>query len=548
MSSEKRIPDEIFEELLGLTDKNGKLEDNISQKEFDKKYSLNVLNKLRIKNAAEAFFSLSIEKIYQLFKREKYQNNFLNFNEFKNDNNEEDDELIEESTNTDLGLGFGTIKNFLTPFISVLNSIYRLKKIFKFFSKIRRFFIKFFRIILNAFKYLYKFIVLIVKKIFFILRMLFKVCWKVRKFFIFIGKMIIKAIRGFLPFVKKSLNKIFGTLIPKFKSLFSKIKKLLRPLFKLLGRVKKILIKFGGKILAKLGARMATSAAVTASGVGAPIGMIMAIGSALWTAWDLYDIYKMIKTDREVQENLIEIVNASENINQLDQDNTTLQNEEIFTEEDISPVVATNLYRNEMGEIISIDKETFITDEDTKNIVKQTVQIIKKLALHSPEIQKILDSKKSELDIFNEYQKLVKSENKNIIGKSELLLLLGSPDGTKPINLIEIWRKIINWIKNNIFEFISAKKIVEKLNLKMATNKNEFVDDNYIFDITGKIYKSDTSKNNQDDSQTVAFIEKSKIKTTDIFEPFFNAKSNLNTVQRSKTFIIKELKAALCTA
>lgn len=130
MSSEKRIPDEIFEELSGLTDKNGKLEDNISQKEFDKKYSLNVLNKLRIKNAAEAFFSSSIEKIYQLFQTK----NLLQVNRQKDIEPDDNipENLLEENAKESFSLLkiFKWIKSLIKPIRIVFRAIINLSKLF----------------------------------------------------------------------------------------------------------------------------------------------------------------------------------------------------------------------------------------------------------------------------------------------------------------------------------------------------------------------------------------------------------------------------------
>lgn len=77
MASEKRIPDEIFEELSGFTTNEGKLETQITQEEFDKKYSLKNINRFRIQNAAEAFMSKSLSKIFKFFQKDSIGKNFL---------------------------------------------------------------------------------------------------------------------------------------------------------------------------------------------------------------------------------------------------------------------------------------------------------------------------------------------------------------------------------------------------------------------------------------------------------------------------------------
>lgn len=357
---------------------------------------------------------------------------------------------------------------------------------------------------------------------------------KIVKIFISIGKMIIKAIGKISPHVKKTLSKIFRRLIPKFKRLVSAIKKIIKPLFKLLKRVKRILFKFARKFLIKLGTRLAVSAAVSATGVGAPIGVLMTIGSTLLAAWDLYDVYKIIKSDREICNELIEISKISDNIKDINSEINVAPDED-FNENNIEVYIPPTVYRNKEGNIIKIDKTVLEGDIDAEDFLKQAVKTIKNFAQYSPEIQKILNSKKTDLEIFNEYQELIKMEEKNIIGKTELLFLTGSPDGSKGINLIEIWQRIIKWIENNIFEFISTKKIINNIE---TTAKN----DDYIYDSTRQLYKSDTIKKEENKAETLSFIKKAKVKTTDIFEPFFNIKTKLNEVQNTKTSLLKTIK------
>ena len=69
MNATKRIPDEIFEELCGFTE-HGKLETNISQKEFDKKYAWTKINRFRLRNAGDAFFSKVYKKLFNAIKKE----------------------------------------------------------------------------------------------------------------------------------------------------------------------------------------------------------------------------------------------------------------------------------------------------------------------------------------------------------------------------------------------------------------------------------------------------------------------------------------------
>lgn len=69
MSAPKRIPDEIFEELCGFTNK-GELETNISQKDFDKKYAWDKINRIRLRNAGDAFLSKVNKKLINFLKKE----------------------------------------------------------------------------------------------------------------------------------------------------------------------------------------------------------------------------------------------------------------------------------------------------------------------------------------------------------------------------------------------------------------------------------------------------------------------------------------------
>lgn len=377
---------------------------------------------------------------------------------------------------------------------------------------------------------------------------------------------IIRITRNFITAAKFIINKLFGSKKSKFRKLAIKIKKGVRALYKVLKFVlkplekakkkagikggkkfvrhllKKLGVKTAAKVLAKFGARMLAAGATAASGVGTIVSAFWTVGNIALLAWDIYEVSQVVGIVDEIMNVISSIPSMVKNITNLSGELSSEEDEKLLIENikrNINVIPLIEQYANkpmlekyilgvssDRGQIKQINK-------DYKKFLEKTSAIIEDIAKYEPAIEKVIKNADSKEEIVDRYYNLIKSERENIFKVGELSMLLkGSTDASKPLTLIEIWQRIISWIENNIFKVLYSKKIAETL-IKINASKIKTVDDNYIFDTTGKLYKSDNI--NLNDPNLLSLIEKTKVKTISLFEPFLKKKEELVSVLREKT-------------
>ena len=332
MSEEKRIPDEIFEELCGFVDNSGNPKTNITPEEFEIEYPYNSINRQRVQLAGEALLS----KVFKKFSKALSKNIIQPFSKeslLTLDLEKNKEELKkEEKENKEKTNFFKKIINAFLKAYNAINSakkfIRRLNKIFKWLSKkvFKKWLRRLGKIMRKAGRAVKKLKKGINKLINFLKKQIGRTAkvlrGLIRKVIRAIGnaakaiaKNITKAIkklrRAIKPIVKRIrflIKKLTSFLKRFFKPIVRAIRKGLISAGKGLGKaIRKQLLKMGAKSLAKMAAKRAAAAGVsiaagaaTSAGIiTAPVGVVIAVGgtiiNAALFAWDVYEYYKVGK-------------------------------------------------------------------------------------------------------------------------------------------------------------------------------------------------------------------------------------------------------------
>ena len=332
MSEEKRIPDEIFEELCGFVDDNDNPITNITQEEFEIKYSYDTISRRRIQLGGEALFSKVIGKFIKALNKNVFQpflNDSLSKISFKEDIEEKDNE---EKENEEKENFFKKIIDAFKKAYNAVNSskkfIKRLKKIFKWLVK------KVFKGALRKFSKIMRKAGRAVKKLKRGISKLIKFLKKrIRRFAKTLKGLIRKAVRAISSAARaivkhikkafKALRKLLKPIIKRIRLLVKKLKRLLIKIFKPIVKairkgiisagkgigkaIRKQLLRMGVKSLGKMaakraagaGASLAAGAATSAGIITAPVGAEIAVAGTVINcalfAWDVYDYYTMGK-------------------------------------------------------------------------------------------------------------------------------------------------------------------------------------------------------------------------------------------------------------
>lgn len=506
MQAAKRIPDEIFEELSGFTNEESKPITDISSKEFDKKYNVSVINRARIRNSAEAFLSTSIKKIISLIKKESFilrNKKILKSNKLKTTKNNDKE--------------------------NSLSLIDYLKKIFLFWKNLSKFW-KMFRILKNVTKLLYKSIAEPIKAC---IRISGKIIKNFTEFFLkrlksitkilgnclkdifkFLTKLIINLIhsisRGIaivinffksfgtkiLAKLKTSLNPIIKNILRLVKILKRIIRKIIKPIkktfkklglkgakaFKKLGLkagkklglkvAKKVAAKEVGAMIAKAAAKRSATAAAgavasTATGPGAAIiAPAIAIISALWLAYDIYEIANTAMAISDLSTQLDSLPEEIENL-EKDLENSINTKEEEVKKEIILPNL--NVLIEEYQKLPEFTEHPTVIKR--KKIYETQIYLaFKEIQKVSPELKDIKIKNLSTKELIDKVTASIIPENNSLFKEGELSVLLGNSRGTRELELIEIWKKIINFIKysfDNLPLTINISKTIKKIKLKI---------------------------------------------------------------------------------
>lgn len=522
MESNKRIPDEIFEELCGFTTEEGKPQTNISQKEFDQIYSLKNLNRFRIQNAAEAFMHKILKKLFKLFQKDSIGKNL--FTKYKKDRKKISklEKTLKRKENKVKRLK--KIKKWFKKIVSyskkkISKAFKKLKIIFKnigkrlkrLFNNILKFFKKHIRPLLNKFKEKF---VNAVKKVTKILKTLLGYTKNKAKSFISLIKFLFSNVFSKIKIILNRVKNYAASIIKKYflkfinflRPAITKIKKGVRTLLKIgrkfirpiVGAIKKFGLKAGKSLGKQLGKHVGITAlkkagawaakslarqvviakaagATAATGVGSAIGAGIAIagsiGNAVWTAWDWYGYWQLGKFAYKVGAAIMDAPKATEDIENTISDMKS--EEEIVQKQRILFTQNENLnFENYILTAEKIIKMKAGESRDTQmSIIREKMyEAVRDVESLSPELKELnLNAPNKSLEeIVHQYNELKNKQN-GIFNEAELSFMLGSPSGSKILNLMEIWKRVIQFIKNNFWSSIYSENLYALLNQKRAT-------------------------------------------------------------------------------
>jgi predicted nucleic acid-binding Zn-ribbon protein len=353
MSEEKRIPDEIFEELCGFVDNSGNPITNITPEEFEIEYPYNSVNRQRVQLAGEALLSKVFKKFSKALSKNIIQP-FLKESLLTLDIEKNKEKLEkEEKENKEKTNFFKKIINAFKKAYDAINSakkfIQRLNKIFKWLSK--KVFKKWLRRLSKIMRKAGRAVEKLKKRINKLISFLKKRIGRAAKTLRGLIRKAIRAIGNAARAIAKNITKAIKALrrfitpiIKRIRFLIKKLKRFLKRFFKPivkairkglisagkgLGKaIRKQLLKIGVKSLGKMaakraaaaGASIAAGAATSAGIITAPVGAVIAVGGTIINvalfAWDAYGYYTMGKT----------VVNVLSTLSNMDNEIGDLEN------------------------------------------------------------------------------------------------------------------------------------------------------------------------------------------------------------------------------
>lgn len=320
---------------------------------------------------------------------------------------------------------------------------------------------------------------------------------------------------------------------------------------------------------------------------------IKAIGTGingLWTAYDYYTYYQLGKFAYNVYK---AVNNAPKEVDNIENIISSIEStDEIVSEAEANFVQKENLsfegYIKEIENILYSDilmKSPEAREAQEKNLRESMVERMKEIIPLSPDLQAFNASLTtgSLVETLVKYKDKIKAEDK-IFSEMELSFMLGSPDGSRMLNLMEIWKRIIQFIKNNIWTSIYSEKLFaslqEKLNdiIQSKTIKNHvdlvsrtglnfyskfmskkvvvsaalfesFLENNEITraPITLKVGEKHTIKgeNKLSEQEIYSLAKNIMLNPLVSFSPYAEAKTKERDVQTTKTSILNDLRAVL---
>lgn len=233
----------------------------------------------------------------------------------------------------------------------------------------------------------------------------------------------------------------------------------------------KIALAFGKRAAATKAAAAAGAGAgaviggVGGAGVGAVPGAAVGGGTAgtvagvvntVWFAYDVYDIYNIVMEEKTLSALDSQLDSLPEEIQNLE--NGINSKEEEVKKEIILPDLKVLIEEYQKLPEFTENPEII----DLKKIYE--TQICSAFKKVFPELK---DTKIEEL-----VTSPISSKNNFLFKEGELSMLLGNPRGTRELELIEIWKKIINFIKYSFDNLpltinISVSKTIKKIKLKI---------------------------------------------------------------------------------
>lgn len=214
-----------------------------------------------------------------------------------------------------------------------------------------------------------------------------------------------------------------------------------------------------------------TSTKTAATVGGTEGGKIAVVINTVWFAYDFYDIITSVN-ELEALSDLDSLFDSLpediENL-EIDLENSINSKEEEIKKEIILPNLSVLI---EKYQKLSELAENPIVIDIIKIYETQIRSAFKEIQRVSPELKDIKIEELSTKELIDKVTSPISSENNFLFKEGELSMLLGNSRGTRELELIEIWKKIINFIKYSFDNLpsrinISVPKTIKKIKLKI---------------------------------------------------------------------------------